>query len=165
MKLSKPYLNLLLINTIILLFVSAKNETTITFDSKTQIVVNGCLILDFNSSVGCVANSCTSMDIYHLYPESRYHTTKHYETGQKLRVGVPKKTGFTEFVNVQEIDAGRQIYNVTGFSIDVFKAVLDALTFKVEPEFIPFVNASGGSNGTYDDLVNKLNGSEVSAQE
>ncbi|XP_074365279.1 glutamate receptor 2.5-like [Apium graveolens] len=160
MEFSKLYLYLLLTNTIILLFVSAKNETTISLTSKNRIVVNGCLILDFNSSMGFVANSCTSMANPDFYPKSPDYTTKFYETGQKLRVGVPKKTGFTEFVNVQEID-GRQKYNVTGFSIDVFQAVLDALPFKVEPEYIPFINATGGSNGTYDELVNKLNVSET----
>ncbi|XP_017251960.1 glutamate receptor 2.1-like [Daucus carota subsp. sativus] len=75
--------------------------------------------------------------------------------GLKLRVGVPKKTGFTEFVDVQDI-GNTKTYNVTGFSIDVFIAALDSLPFKIVPEFIPFVNDSGGSNGTYNDLVDKL---------
>ncbi|KAK1399848.1 Glutamate receptor [Heracleum sosnowskyi] len=80
--------------------------------------------------------------------------------GLKLRIGVPKKTGFTEFVNVQEI-GDNKTYNVTGFCIDVFKAALDSLSFRLEPEFIPFVNDSGDSNGTYNDLVNKLKGAKT----
>ncbi|KAK1399852.1 Glutamate receptor [Heracleum sosnowskyi] len=83
--------------------------------------------------------------------------------GIMLRVGVPDKPGFREFVNVQEIGDTKK-YNVTGFVIEVFKAVLHALSsFNLEPEFIPFVivNNSGGSNGTYDDLVNKLSGTET----
>ncbi|KAL8145213.1 glutamate receptor 2.3-like [Apium graveolens] len=79
--------------------------------------------------------------------------------GLKLRVGVPKKTGFKEFVNVQEIGDTKK-YNVTGFSIDVFNAALDALPFKLEPEFIPFINDRGESNGTYNDLINKLSGTK-----
>ncbi|WOH01175.1 hypothetical protein DCAR_0520556 [Daucus carota subsp. sativus] len=81
--------------------------------------------------------------------------------GQKLRVGVPKKTDFTEFVDVEEIDHTKKLYNVRGFSIDVFQAALLLLPFKLEPEFIPFVNDSGGSNGTITDLVNKLHGTET----
>ncbi|KAK1399845.1 Glutamate receptor [Heracleum sosnowskyi] len=81
--------------------------------------------------------------------------------GLKLRVGVPEKTGFTEFVNVQKI-GNTKIYNVTGFSIDVFKAALDSLPFRLEPEFIPVLigSDSGGTNRTYDNLVNKLSGTK-----
>ncbi|KAK1379909.1 Glutamate receptor [Heracleum sosnowskyi] len=75
--------------------------------------------------------------------------------GLKLRVGVPINTGFNEFVNVEEIGDTKK-YNVTGFSIDVFKAALDSLSFNLEAEFIPFVNDNGEMNGTYDDLVSKL---------
>ena len=66
---------------------------------------------------------------------------------------------------MEEIDLSKKLYNVTGFSIDVFKAAatLAALPFELEPEFIPFVNDNGGTVGTYNDLVNKINGSEVSA--
>ncbi|XP_074368660.1 glutamate receptor 2.8-like isoform X2 [Apium graveolens] len=66
-----------------------------------------------------------------------------------------------EFVNVQEIGNTKK-YNVTGFSIDVFKAALDTLPYRLEPEFVPFliVNDSGGPNRTYDDLVNKLRGTK-----
>ncbi|KAK1399850.1 glutamate receptor 2.5-like [Heracleum sosnowskyi] len=164
MGFSNAYLQLLLTSTIFLLFVSAKNETRITLDSNNQIVVNGCLILDFNSSIDCMANSCTSMPISDFYPKRSHYTARNYEKVQKLRVGVPKKIGFTEFVNVsvQEIN-GSKTYDVTGFSIDVFKAALELLPVKHELEFFPFINASGGSNGTYDDLVSKLNGSETPA--
>ncbi|KAK1399849.1 Glutamate receptor [Heracleum sosnowskyi] len=72
--------------------------------------------------------------------------------GLKLRVGVPRKTGFREFVNVTEVgDDKKQI--VTGFCIDVFQAALDLLPFKLEPEFIPLEH---DSNGTYKDLVDRL---------
>lgn len=76
-------------------------------------------------------------------------------TDKKLRVGVPKKPGFIEFVNVQEIGDSKK-YNVTGFSIDVFKAALTSLPFELEPEFVPFLNDSGESAGSYHDLVNQL---------
>lgn len=77
--------------------------------------------------------------------------------GLKLRVGVPKKTGFREFVNVTEVGDSKN-YNVTGFCIDVFQAALDSLSFKLEPEYIPLEHHS---NGTYKDLVDKLSGTKT----
>ncbi|KAL8149513.1 hypothetical protein AgCh_006502 [Apium graveolens] len=77
--------------------------------------------------------------------------------GLKLRVGVPVKTGFKEFVNVQEIGDSKK-YNVTGFCIDVFQAALDSLPFKLEPEYLPLKH---DTNGTYKDLVDKLTGTKT----
>ncbi|PQM37467.1 glutamate receptor 1.3 [Prunus yedoensis var. nudiflora] len=52
----------------------------------------------------------------------------------KLRIGVPVKLGFKELV-------------------DVFKAVIEALPYKVHYEFIPFEDANGNMAGTYNELV------------
>ncbi|EXB89491.1 Glutamate receptor 2.7 [Morus notabilis] len=71
--------------------------------------------------------------------------------GKKLKVGVPLRGGFTEFVRVT--NNADNTPNVTGYCIDIFKAVMEELPYKVDYEFIPFVNSSGGSNGTYDDMV------------
>ncbi|KAL8103858.1 hypothetical protein AgCh_028157 [Apium graveolens] len=70
-----------------------------------------------------------------------------------------QKTGFMKFVNVQEINNSKT-YNATRYCIDVFKAALGSLNYRLEPEFIPFVDDSGDSNGTYNDLVNKLQGTK-----
>lgn len=78
--------------------------------------------------------------------------------GQKLKVGVPRKKGFKEFVNVTEVLGDTKKYNVTGFCIDVFEAALDSLSFKIEPQYIPVDE----SIETYKDLVNKLSGTKVS---
>lgn len=72
--------------------------------------------------------------------------------GKKLRIGVPVKNGFSEFVKVTH-DANNNRTQVTGYSIDVFNAVMETLPYAVNYEFIPFANSSGGSAGSYNDLV------------
>ena len=72
--------------------------------------------------------------------------------GNKLRVGVPLRDGFKEFVNVT-FNTSTNTTNVTGYCIDIFKAVMKKLPYSVDYEFIPFVNSSLQSNGTFDDLV------------
>nr|XP_027067345.1 glutamate receptor 2.2-like [Coffea arabica] len=73
----------------------------------------------------------------------------------KLKVGVPKKEGFTEFVKVQ-VDPLTNQPQVSGFSIDVFIASLQLLPFKLDYEFVPFMNASGHRNGSYADLLHRI---------
>ncbi|KAB1205094.1 Glutamate receptor 2.7 [Morella rubra] len=68
--------------------------------------------------------------------------------GKKLRIGVPAAGGFKEFVNVQ-YDNSTGTPQVTGYCIDVFKAVMETLPYAVRYEFIPF----GQSSTTFDDLV------------
>ncbi|KAM6598490.1 hypothetical protein CsatA_018099 [Cannabis sativa] len=68
----------------------------------------------------------------------------------KLKVGVPLRNGFKEFVNVSYYNLSSDKSNVTGFCIEIFKAVMEILPYKIDYEFIPFVNSS---RGTYDDLV------------
>ncbi|KAI3771993.1 hypothetical protein L6452_03166 [Arctium lappa] len=75
--------------------------------------------------------------------------------GKKLRVGVPKKIGFTQFVEVEH-DGIINKTNVTGFCIELFEKALKLLPFEVVPEYIPFVNSTGQSNGTYDELLHQL---------
>ncbi|BBG97145.1 glutamate receptor 2.2 [Prunus dulcis] len=72
----------------------------------------------------------------------------------KLRIGVPVKAGFKELVRVDHDLQGNRTY-VTGFCIDVFKAAIGALSYKVHYEFIPFQDANGHSAGTYNDLVDQ----------
>ncbi|XP_050160058.1 glutamate receptor 2.8-like isoform X1 [Malus sylvestris] len=72
--------------------------------------------------------------------------------GKKLRIGVPVKVGYTEFVNVNK-NHGTNTTKVIGFSIDVFTAVLSVLPYVFPYEFIPFENPDGTSAGSYDKLV------------
>ncbi|XP_076954920.1 glutamate receptor 2.9-like [Bidens hawaiensis] len=75
-----------------------------------------------------------------------------------LDVWVPKKTGFTEFVNISEQNEVKG-----GFSIAVFCYAVNLLPYNVRPIFKPFVNNTGGMNGTYDDLLLHIKGQKCQA--
>ncbi|KAI3468398.1 hypothetical protein Pfo_025061 [Paulownia fortunei] len=71
--------------------------------------------------------------------------------GKKLRIGVPVKDGFTEFVRVTwNPDNSTQ---VEGHCIDVFDAVIAALPYGVPYEYIPFATADHKDAGTHNDLA------------
>ncbi|KAJ0532792.1 hypothetical protein HanIR_Chr09g0400911 [Helianthus annuus] len=72
---------------------------------------------------------------------------------QTLVVWVPKKTGFTEFVKVNQENKVEG-----GFSIAIFCYALHFLPFRVQPIFKPFINDKGESNGTYDQLLRHIEG-------
>ncbi|CAA0809694.1 glutamate receptor 2.5 [Striga hermonthica] len=72
----------------------------------------------------------------------------------KLRVGVPCKLGFTEFVNVA-VDRKMNRTNATGFSVDIFLATLDLLPFRVDYEF-SYYNDTEHVNWSYDDMLHKI---------
>ncbi|XP_062157786.1 glutamate receptor 2.7-like [Alnus glutinosa] len=72
--------------------------------------------------------------------------------GKKLRIGVPVKDGFSEFVKVTH-DPSTNKTKVTGYCIDVFNAVMGTLPYTVSYEFIPFAKPNGTSSDTYNDLV------------
>ncbi|KAJ7979509.1 Glutamate receptor-like protein [Quillaja saponaria] len=68
------------------------------------------------------------------------------------------KEGFTQFVKVKW-NTQTDKYDVTGFCIDVFNAVLQVLPFKVYPQFEPFVNGTktnAKSAGTYTQLLHQV---------
>ncbi|KAG8372342.1 hypothetical protein BUALT_Bualt12G0056100 [Buddleja alternifolia] len=71
-----------------------------------------------------------------------------------LRVGIPWKHGFTEFISMTT-DPARKHINATGFSIDIFLATLEALPFPIDYEFIDY-NDTENFNWSYDDMLNKI---------
>ncbi|GFZ04379.1 glutamate receptor 2.8 [Actinidia rufa] len=72
---------------------------------------------------------------------------------KKLRVGVPVKSGFTEFIKVERDSETKEVI-VTGFCIDVFQEVMEnSLPYAVQHEFIPFETPNGKSAGSYNDLI------------
>ncbi|KAG7942548.1 hypothetical protein I3843_16G108900 [Carya illinoinensis] len=70
---------------------------------------------------------------------------------KKLRIGVPVKNGFSEFVKVI-YDRSTDRTHVTGYCIDIFNAVMESLPYAVSYDFIPFAKPGGGSAGTRNDL-------------
>ena len=73
----------------------------------------------------------------------------------KLRIGLPKKTGFTQFIDVRW-NHRENNYSVPGYCFDVFNAIVNALPFNVSLEFEPYINKLGQSAGTYDSLVQQV---------
>jgi ionotropic glutamate receptor len=71
---------------------------------------------------------------------------------KKLKIGVPVKDGFSEFVKVMH-DPSTNTTKVIGYCIDIFNAVMEILPYTISYEFIPFAKPDGKSNGTYNDLV------------
>uniref|UniRef100_A0A6N2LCP4 Glutamate receptor n=1 Tax=Salix viminalis TaxID=40686 RepID=A0A6N2LCP4_SALVM len=69
--------------------------------------------------------------------------------GKQLRIGVPIRVSFREFVSqVQGTDMFK------GFCIDVFTAAVSLLPYPVQYQFIPF--GGGKENPSYTELVNKI---------
>ncbi|KAI3666923.1 hypothetical protein L6452_41964 [Arctium lappa] len=75
---------------------------------------------------------------------------------RKLRVGVPAKGGFVEFIQADIDPKTKKAKEVNGFCIDVFKAVVDALPYAIDYNFIPFENPDAQRSGDYNDLVYQL---------
>ncbi|KAK1549619.1 hypothetical protein Q3G72_004940 [Acer saccharum] len=75
---------------------------------------------------------------------------------KKLHIGVPKKSGFTEFVKV-EFDSTTNRSTVTGYCIDVFEAVMKTLPYAVTYEYIPFELPNGTSAGFFNITIVAMN--------
>ncbi|XP_019084175.1 PREDICTED: glutamate receptor 2.5-like [Camelina sativa] len=73
----------------------------------------------------------------------------------KLRIAVPKKDGFNNFVKVTK-DENTNVVTVTGFCIDVFDLVMKQMPYAVSYEYIPFDTPDGKRRGTYNDMVHSV---------
>ncbi|PKI33810.1 hypothetical protein CRG98_045794 [Punica granatum] len=73
----------------------------------------------------------------------------------KMKIAVPVKTGFSEFFKIHW-DQRTGVPSYSGFSYDMFVAVVDALPFYIPYEFVPFMNASRQSAGTYDEMLYQI---------
>ncbi|XXG58333.1 hypothetical protein AAC387_Pa04g0666 [Persea americana] len=79
---------------------------------------------------------------------------------KKLKIGVPIKNGFNEFMTVEGRSTDTHTI-VKGFPIDVFDEVMALLPYNISYEFIPFLgNASSpaiyDSSGYYDSLISEV---------
>ncbi|KAK7311928.1 hypothetical protein RJT34_10404 [Clitoria ternatea] len=91
-----------------------------------------------------------------IWPGDSYSTPKGWKipiNGKKLRIGIP--VAFSEFVNVAH-DPDTNTTKVTGYCIEVFDAVVQALPYALPYEFIPFKKPDGEMAGTYTDLINQV---------
>ncbi|KAI4353751.1 hypothetical protein L6164_002680 [Bauhinia variegata] len=89
--------------------------------------------------------------------------------GKTLKIGIPIKKDFKEFVDVKLNDTNQAIQDkVKGYSIDVFFAAVSYLEgkysgLKVSYEFEAFVNPEGTFNGTYEELLQRIPAGEYDA--
>lgn len=82
--------------------------------------------------------------------------------GNKLIIGLPEKTvgGFVQLVDLQLNSTNKtQVVKATGYSVDVFYAVisfLQRLHYNISYEFTAFVDENGNSSGDYDALIYQI---------
>ncbi|PIN16447.1 Glutamate-gated kainate-type ion channel receptor subunit GluR5 [Handroanthus impetiginosus] len=72
-----------------------------------------------------------------------------------LRIGVPAKGAFNQFVKVT-YDPRQNITNISGFSIDVFKAAVKQLPYSLHYAFVPYY-------GSYDEMVAEVHNKSLDA--
>ncbi|XP_078441343.1 glutamate receptor 2.7-like [Wolffia australiana] len=85
--------------------------------------------------------------------------------GKMLRVGVPVKEGFFEFVKF-EVDPIDNQTKPTGYSIEIFKKVMSSLPYDVPYDIVPYTfndTENNGTSGSYDKLVQTVEREEYDA--
>ncbi|KAK3437342.1 hypothetical protein EUGRSUZ_C02004 [Eucalyptus grandis] len=75
--------------------------------------------------------------------------------GKRLRILVPAKEGFNQFVKVTR-DPRMNTSLVTGYYIDIFQAVIEKLPYAVPYDFFPFALPNGSSAGSYNDMIDQV---------
>ncbi|KAL7140537.1 hypothetical protein ABFS83_09G125700 [Erythranthe nasuta] len=93
-----------------------------------------------------------------IWPGNTINVPKGWEmptSGKKLRVGVPVKGGFSEFIKVER-DKETNAVIATGFCIDVFEEVMGSLPYAVPFDYVPFETPDGESAGDYNELVHQI---------
>ncbi|KAL7138034.1 hypothetical protein ABFS83_10G135800 [Erythranthe nasuta] len=115
------------------------------------------IIRELNSSFVEPTNSVSTNELKNvLWPGNSVMRPKGraiLET-EDLRIGIPWKPGFKEFVNVV-IDPTTNQTNVNGFCIDIFLAALKVLPLSINYEFRIY-NDSKSSNWSYDSMLHKI---------
>ena len=102
----------------------------------------------WNPEKGLLSNNMTV-----IWPGNTAAAPKGWEiptAGKRLRIGVPVKEGYSEFVTVN----GKK---VEGYCRDVFDAVIEALPYALPFDYIPFALPNGSSAGSYNDLIMQVN--------
>ena len=75
--------------------------------------------------------------------------------GKKLKIGVPVKEGFSEFVKVTR-DPITNTTKITGYSIAIFENVMETLPYAVPYKYVPFETPDGKAAGSYDELISQV---------
>ncbi|KAK4482075.1 hypothetical protein RD792_011573 [Penstemon davidsonii] len=114
------------------------------------------LVKDLNFTSANIKSYSTSKSVFGtiIWPGDRKSPAKGWvipTNGKKLRIGVPLKDGFAEFVSVTWNSDNSTV--VKGYCIDVFEAVMKKLPYGVPYEYIPFATPDHYMAGSYNDLT------------
>ena len=74
------------------------------------------------------------------------------ENGTPLSIGVPNKTGYTEFVTTMVDAHGNKVFR--GFCIDVFENATLLLPYAIKYKYVSFGNGSKTPN--YNELIDRI---------
>ncbi|KAL1552582.1 glutamate receptor 2.7-like isoform X1 [Salvia divinorum] len=89
-----------------------------------------------------------------MWPGDRKNPPKGWVTptnGKKLRIGVPVKFRFFEFMHITWNSDNST--KVEGYCKDVFDMVIEALPYGVQYEYVPFATSDHKRAGSYDEFV------------
>ncbi|KAL3818422.1 hypothetical protein ACJIZ3_004327 [Penstemon smallii] len=114
------------------------------------------IVKDLNFTSANAKSYSTSKSVFGtiIWPGDRTSPAKGWvipTNGKKLRIGVPLKDGFAEFVSVTWNSDNSTV--VKGYCIDVFEAVMKKLPYGVPYEYIPFATPDHYMAGSYNDLT------------
>ncbi|GLT47978.1 hypothetical protein SLA2020_216250 [Shorea laevis] len=94
-----------------------------------------------------------------IWPGDTHSPPKGWEIptqGKRLKIGVPVKIGFSEFVKLPPDTRPNSKVIPTGYCIDVFNAVMEAMPYAVPFDFYAFQSADQEMAGTYNDLIDQV---------
>ncbi|GKV03060.1 hypothetical protein SLEP1_g15427 [Rubroshorea leprosula] len=94
-----------------------------------------------------------------IWPGDTHFPPKGWEIptqGKRLKIGVPVKTGFSEFVKLPPDTHPNSKVIPMGYCTDVFNAVMEAMPYAVPHDFYAFGNADHEMAGTYNDLIDQV---------
>ncbi|KAL8170431.1 hypothetical protein V2J09_022235 [Rumex salicifolius] len=72
---------------------------------------------------------------------------------KKLRILVPFKHGFDEFVKVKYVGSNLEY---SGFCIDLFKAIVESFPYPIPHEYVPYKDPNKAVNPSYDELISQV---------
>ncbi|XP_047967478.1 glutamate receptor 2.7-like [Salvia hispanica] len=110
--------------------------------------------LNFEKSTKETYSTSKSNIGFIMWPGDRKNPPKGWVTptnGKKLRIGVPIKLRFFEFMHITWNSDNST--KVEGYCKDVFDMVIEALPYGVQYEYIPFATSDHKRAGSYDEFV------------
>ncbi|KAI6681251.1 hypothetical protein NL676_035132, partial [Syzygium grande] len=93
-----------------------------------------------------------------IWPGDSFSVPKGWEiptSGKRLKILVPVKDGFKQFVKVTR-DPSTNISQVTGYCIDIFQTVIERLPYAVAYDLIPFALPNGSRAGSVNDMIDQV---------